>query len=108
MRRLLSLEESPSAVFAASDLMALGAIRTASEAGLAVPGDISIVGFDDIPFAEHTSPPLTTLRQDKHGLGAAAGDALIRRLERGDGELPAAETLPVNLQLRGTTAQPRR
>lgn len=104
--RLLKLSEPPTAVFAASDLMALGAIRTATAAGLRVPDDLSIVGFDDIPFAEHTSPPLTTLRQDKPGLGAAAADALLRRIEETDGK-PGQQTLPVELQLRGTTAPPR-
>jgi LacI family transcriptional regulator len=103
--RLLALEQPPTAIFAASDLMAMGAIRAATEAGLRLPDQLSIVGFDDIPFAEHTTPPLTTLRQDKHGLGAAAGEALIRRIESADGN-GAARTLPVELQVRGTTAPP--
>lgn len=117
LRELLALDEPPTAVFAASDLMAMGAIRAASEAGVRVPDDLSVVGFDDIPFAEHTNPPLTTLRQDKHGLGAAAGEALIRRIERaGDGDgtdgdgaaVPSTQTLEVELQPRGTTAPPPR
>jgi LacI family transcriptional regulator len=104
---LLALPEPPTAVFAASDLMAMGAIRAASDAGLELPGELSIVGFDDIAFAEHTTPPLTTLRQDSQGLGAAAGEALIRRVEDADGP-PPAQTLPVELRARGTTAPPRR
>jgi LacI family transcriptional regulator len=103
--RLLELPEPPTAVFAASDLMAMGAIRAATARGLRLPDELSIVGFDDIPFAEHTTPPLTTLRQDKPGLGAAAGEALIRRIEDSDG--PAlSQTLPVELRERGTTAPP--
>jgi LacI family transcriptional regulator len=105
MARLLELPEPPTAVFAASDLMALGALRTAAGAGIAVPEQLSVVGFDDIPWAEHANPPLTTLRQDKHGLGRAAGDALLRRLEDEDAE-PAVDVLPVELMVRATTAPP--
>jgi LacI family transcriptional regulator len=103
--QLIALDEPPSAIFAASDLMAMGAIRAATEAGLRLPAELSIVGFDDIPFAEHTTPPLTTLRQDKYGLGAAAGAALVQRIEGGDGAAKG-QTLPVELQVRGTTAPP--
>ena len=69
--------------------MALGAIRAAAEAGLRVPDDVSVVGFDDIQLAAHVHPPLTTLRQDKVGLGAAAGDALIALID-GESDRPAA------------------
>jgi LacI family transcriptional regulator len=101
--RLLALEERPSAIFAASDLMAIGAVRAAAEAGLRVPEDLSIVGFDDIQLAPHVNPPLTTLRQDKLGLGSAAGDALVARIE-GDTGRSALRTLPVELVVRGSTA----
>src|SRR3954469_8705096 len=100
---LLALDEPPTAIFAASDLMAIGAIRAAAERGLRVPGDLSIVGFDDIQLAPHVNPPLTTLRQDKLGLGAAAGDALVARIA-GDPDRPALRTLPVELVIRGSTA----
>jgi LacI family transcriptional regulator len=106
VRRLLALERPPTAIFAASDLMALGAIRAAGEAGVSVPDDLSVVGFDDIPWADHANPPLTTLRQDKNGLGRAAGEALLRQLEGADGA-PRPEILPVELQIRATTAAPR-
>ena len=59
-------------------MMALGAIRAVAEAGLRVPEDVSIVGFDDIQLAGHVQPPLTTLRQDKARLGVEAGRALTR------------------------------
>jgi LacI family transcriptional regulator len=104
--QLLALDQPPTAIVAASDLMALGAIRAATEAGLRIPQDLSVVGFDDIPWAEHASPPLTTLRQDKHGLGTAAGEALLRQLD-GSEEAPRAQKLAVELQVRGTTAAPR-
>ena len=103
--RLLALDEPPTAIFAAADMMAIGAVRAASEAGLVVPADLSIVGFDDIQLAPHVNPPLTTLRQDKLGLGAAAGDALVARIA-GDPERPSLRTLPVELVVRGSTAAP--
>jgi LacI family transcriptional regulator len=104
MAALLALDEPPTAVFAASDLMALGALRAAAEVGIPVPGELSVIGFDDIPWAEHANPPLTTMRQDKHGLGVAAAEALIRRLAGNDGQ-PRAETLAVELRARETTAR---
>jgi len=99
------LDEPPTAIFAASDLMAIGAIRAAAERGLKVPDDFSVIGFDDIQLAPHTNPPLTTMRQDKLGLGAAAGDALVARIA-GDPDRPALRTLPVELVVRGSTAAP--
>jgi LacI family transcriptional regulator len=101
--RLLALPERPTAIFAASDTMALGAMRAASQAGLRVPEDVSIVGFDDIQLAPHLNPPLTTLRQDKLGLGAAAGEGLIARIA-GAIDRPPLRTLPVELVVRGSTA----
>jgi LacI family transcriptional regulator len=105
MARLLALDEPPTAVVAASDLMVLGAMRAASEAGLSVPDDVSIVGFDDITVAAHVSPSITTVRQDKAGLGAAAGDALAACIAGADA--PAIVTLPVELVVRESTAPPR-
>jgi LacI family transcriptional regulator len=105
MARLLALDEPPTAVVAASDLMALGAIRAAAEAGRIVPDDVSIVGFDDIQLAGHVHPPLTTLRQDKARLGAEAGRALMALID-GATDLPEAVTLPVELIVRGSTTAP--
>jgi LacI family transcriptional regulator, galactose operon repressor len=102
MRRLLALPEPPTAVFCASDLMAVGAMGVLADAGLRVPQDMAVVGFDDVWVAAHTQPPLTTLRQDKQGLGAAAAELLLERLE-GDGDAQAAVTLPVELVVRGST-----
>jgi LacI family transcriptional regulator len=87
--------------------MALGAVRAATEAGLSVPEDLSVVGFDDIQIAPHVNPPLTTVRQDKAGLGSAAADALISLIE-GDVDTSGLTTLPVELIARGSTAPPRR
>jgi LacI family transcriptional regulator len=105
MEQLLALPEPPTAVFAASDMMALGAIRAAAEAGLSVPADISVIGFDDIQLADHMNPPLTTIRQDKAGLGTAAGSA-IARLAGGE-QASDPVVLPVELVERGSSGGPR-
>jgi LacI family transcriptional regulator len=102
---LLALSEPPTAIFAASDLMAIGAIRAAAQVGLRVPEDLSVVGFDDIQLAPHVNPPLTTMRQDKSGLGFAAGDALVARVA-GDGGRAPLRTLEVELVVRGSTSPP--
>lgn len=70
MRELIEVGAVPSAVFAANDSLALGAYKALAEAGLSVPGDVSIVGFDDAPFAEFLHPALTTVHQDFATLGA--------------------------------------
>ena len=75
MRRLLA--QRPTAVFAASDVMARGAIRAIAEAGLAVPRDVAVVGYDDLPPATMTSPLLTTVRQPIRRLGAKAVETLL-------------------------------
>jgi LacI family transcriptional regulator len=102
MQALLALQRPPTAVFAASDLMAAGAIRAVQERGLRVPHDVSIVGFDDIQLAGLMRPSLTTVRQDKTGLGVAAADALIRMLDQPETS-PAIRALPVELVVRGST-----
>ncbi len=71
------LPHSPDAVFAASDVMALGALRALREAGRRVPQDVAVVGFDDIPFAARSEPALTTVRQPVQRLGAVAAETLI-------------------------------
>ena len=105
MAKLIALPEPPTAVVAASDLMALGAIRAVAEAGGGVPQDVSVIGFDDIQLAGHVHPPLTTLRQDKAGLGAEAGRALLALID-GKADTPAVMTLPVELVVRGSTTSP--
>ena len=105
MAGLLALPEPPTAVVAASDLMALGAVRAVAASGRSVPHDVSVVGFDDIQLAGHVHPALTTLRQDKAGLGAEAGRALMALID-GEGDVPDAVTLPVELVVRGSTTSP--
>lgn len=73
--------EPVTAIFAANDQMALGVLRAAAEAGLRVPEDLAVVGFDDVADAAHFHPPLTTIRHDFDDLGAQAVRALIARIE---------------------------
>lgn len=81
MKRLLALPQHPTAVFARNDFTAIGAITAINEAGLSIPHDIAIVGFDDIPMATHTAPPLTTVRQPTAMQGQLAAEMLLRRIE---------------------------
>jgi LacI family transcriptional regulator, galactose operon repressor len=90
------------AVFVASDVVALGAIGALREAGLRVPGDVSVVGFDDIPLAAYFDPPLTTVRLPAFELGQAAGRALLDRIA--DRAVPVRTLLPTELIVRASTA----
>ncbi|NLD74700.1 MAG: LacI family transcriptional regulator [Chloroflexi bacterium] len=102
MERLLSHAPGYEAVFCGNDLTAIGAMRAAKKAGLTVPDDLSVVGFDDVPLARMVDPPLTTIRQPITALGAAAATLLIDVLER-PGELPpnaAPPLLPVEIVVR--------
>jgi LacI family transcriptional regulator len=78
---IVLLEQNIDAIFAASDMMALGAMRALAEQGVKVPEDVAVVGFDDMPFASHTKPSLTTIRQPIVELGADAARALIWLVE---------------------------
>src|SRR5204862_6544165 len=70
------------AVFAQSDLLALGAIAELQANGLSVPGDVSVVGYDDIPVAQYMTPALTTIRQPMHEVGAQAVKLLVDELAK--------------------------
>ena len=108
MRKLLSLPDPPTAVFAASDLMAIGAIAAVHEAGLAVPDDVAVVGFDDIPVARHVHPPLTTISQFEENIGRRAAEMLFERLSA-DAPLDGRrEVLPFKLTIRESATRSRR
>lgn len=81
MDRLLGLADPPTAVFAASDILALGAVKAAKDRGLTVPGDVSVVGHDDIVFAAYADPPLTTIRVDSAEIGRLAVEVLLDQIE---------------------------
>jgi DNA-binding LacI/PurR family transcriptional regulator len=82
IRELMALPSPPTAVFAASDTIAIGALEAAEEAGLRVPDDIAIVGFDDIPEAQWVRPKLTTVAQHPGDMGRLLATALFHRIER--------------------------
>jgi len=94
----LALNPRPTALFAANDSMAIGALRGFHEAGLQVPGDIALIGFDDIPTASYVTPPLTTVHAPTQKLGEEAMDRLLARLS---GETtPTHQTLETRLTVR--------
>lgn len=90
---------SPDAVFIASDAMAVGAIRAIHDVGKRVPEDLAIVGFDDIPLAAHTNPPLTTIRQQIPRLGSVAAETLIELINHPEHQ-PRRIVLPTELVIR--------
>ncbi|WP_243230747.1 LacI family DNA-binding transcriptional regulator [Microbacterium sp. CIAB417] len=98
---LLDVADRPTAVFAANDLSAIEMIRVASERGLRVPEDLSVVGFDDIPEASSHAPQLTTVRQPLPAMGAAAVRILLGMLDGGE---PEHVRMPAELIVRGSTA----
>jgi DNA-binding LacI/PurR family transcriptional regulator len=105
MRALLATPMRPTAILCITDRLALGALDAARQAGLVVPHDVSIVGFDDIPKAAHAEPPLTTIRQAHYEKGRLAGQALVGFLRS---EAVAEHTdLPVRLVVRGSTGPAR-
>ncbi|MFD0471646.1 LacI family DNA-binding transcriptional regulator [Nonomuraea thailandensis] len=81
-RELLGLPDRPTALVAFNDKMAVGALRAAAEAGLSVPGDLSVAGFDDIDISRAASPALTTVRQPLEEMGRMAVTLLMRLLSR--------------------------
>lgn len=102
MQRLLALPVRPTAVVCGSDKAAIGALQAAREAGVAVPAELSIVGFDDIDEARIVHPPLTTVRQDMPTLGRRAVELLDRLIVEPE-SAPPAVILPTQLIVRGTT-----
>jgi DNA-binding LacI/PurR family transcriptional regulator len=105
-KRLLALKKNFTALFAFNDISAMGAIRALREAGLRVPQDVSVVGFDDIESAAYQNPSLTTVRQPLRKMGRIAAETLLRRISRarsdGDGETMVEPELIV----RETTCPP--
>ncbi|WP_078551703.1 LacI family DNA-binding transcriptional regulator [Bacillus alkalicellulosilyticus] len=102
METLLSLEDRPTAVFVAGDLMAIGAISAIRTFGLQVPDDISIIGFDDIELAKYITPALTTIKQNTDLIGESAADALLNQIDKKN-KVYTAVTIPVELVIRDST-----
>jgi DNA-binding LacI/PurR family transcriptional regulator len=101
--RLLAAHPDMDALFAASDSMAAGAMRALKAHGRSVPGDIAVVGFDDLPIARHTDPPLTTVNQPIQALGHEMAKMLISLI---NGERPSALILPTRLTVRESAPMP--
>jgi DNA-binding LacI/PurR family transcriptional regulator len=99
--RILRRRPRPTAILAMSDMLAIGALRAAQQLGLAVPEELSVVGFDDIPIAVDLTPPLTTVRQPLIEKGRLAAAVLLGQAE------PPSASLPTELVLRRTTAAPQ-
>jgi DNA-binding LacI/PurR family transcriptional regulator len=103
--RQLSQDHDVSAIFVANDQMALGVLRAMHEAGRSIPGDVSIVGFDDVPEAPFFTPPLTTIRQDFDEVGSRGVRLLLRTIQDGAPPDPGEPVAPV-LVVRASTAPP--
>jgi DNA-binding LacI/PurR family transcriptional regulator len=101
------LDPATTAVICGNDQMALGLMHALADLGRAVPGDVSVVGFDDIPESAHCLPPLTTVHQDFEEVGRRAVDDLVARIE-GRVPDPAALTVIPTLVVRSSTAAPER
>jgi DNA-binding LacI/PurR family transcriptional regulator len=105
-RQLLCLPDPPSAIVTGNDLQALGVYQAASEVGLRIPRDLSVVGFDDLPLAQWASPPLTTIRQPLTEMAAAA-TAMAITLSRGQEPQQERIEFATRLVVRASTAAPR-
>lgn len=102
-RQLIQQSERPTAIFCESDEMAIGALHCLKRAGIKVPDEISVVGFDDIEFAQYCDPPLTTIAQPAEAFGETAVDVLVAWIE-GRSRQPAHRVLPHRLVIRASTA----
>lgn len=106
MQQLLALPEPPTAVFCHNDVLALGAMHAIQVAGLSIPGDISIVGYDDTAGSAHLAPPLTTIRFSRKEMGHQAATILFRAIEQGEDHEPSTVRVPVELMVRASTGPP--
>jgi LacI family transcriptional regulator len=105
-RRVLALEPRPTAIFAANDTMAIGVYRALREQGIRIPAEVSVAGFDDVPFVRYLDPPLTTIHVPISDLGAGAARRLLDRLEADGDPTPRQQSLEVLLVARGSAGRP--
>jgi LacI family transcriptional regulator len=106
VEQILAATPPPTAVACVNDMAALGLLDGLEAAGLRVPADISVVGYDDLPFARRLSPPLTTVNQPKYQLGHAAAQLLLD--EAGSNHAHREIQFQPTLVVRSSTARPRR
>jgi DNA-binding LacI/PurR family transcriptional regulator len=105
--QVLALDPHPTAIFAANNFLAAGALHTAHQHGLHVPGDISLVSFDDLPIEYMAEPFLTVVKQPAYELGATAARLLLARLAEANGRPCQEIVLPTELVIRSSTAAPK-
>jgi DNA-binding LacI/PurR family transcriptional regulator len=103
--QILSLSPRPTAIFCYNDMLAVGLLRGLQDAGLRIPDDISVAGFDNITISAFTTPPLTTLDQPKRTIGAQAAHLVLGLLEGVDNASPKIQTLKGTLLIRRSTAR---
>lgn len=99
---ILKMDPRPTAIFALNDLMALGALRAAAEAGFSIPRDLAVVGYDDLELTHFTNPPLTTIAQPKKEVAVQAVNLLVDRISR-KSRPPIRVVLPPELVVRRST-----
>ena len=105
-QELMSLPERPTAIFAGNDMMAIGCLAALNEAGVQVPGQVSVAGFDDIPIAKYVTPALTTIRVPIVELGAQALAQLALAMEQPEAEVPPPRFLRAELVVRHSCSPP--
>ncbi|QJQ05893.1 LacI family transcriptional regulator [Undibacterium piscinae] len=102
-RQLLALHPRPTAIFASNDLMAIGGLCAAHQAGMKIPEELSVIGYDDIALASFSTPPLTTIAQPKHEIGVLTAQVMVKRIQNAELAL-RREKLETKLMVRQSTA----
>ena len=105
-QKLLTMTPKPTAIFASNDLMAIGGICAANQAGVKIPEDLSVIGYDDIALASYSTPPLTTIAQPKYQIGQLTAKTLVDRIIRPEAEVNRTMLKP-ELVIRKSTARPK-
>ncbi len=103
-KELLALESPPTAIFATNNLMTLGALEAINEAGLKIPRDISVVGFDDMPWAKAITPPLTVIKQPGYEMGRRSAELMFQRVAD-PGREPVQITMEPSIIVRQSTGK---
>jgi len=104
-RELLSMDHRPTAIFALTDVTAVGVLHAAREMGIRVPTELSVMGYDDVPIANYMLPPLTTIAQPFVQMGQTAVELLLKSIENPDTE-PERAVLPTHMVIRESAAPP--
>lgn len=103
-KKLLSLENPPTAIFAANDLMAIGVLKAARDLNLSVPNDVTILGFDDIEMCKYSEPPLSTIHQPKYKIGVEAVKMLVQIMNTDEHKKGMRKTLQTEIVMRESVA----